>query len=203
MDMFDYIFQISGLISLDNMCLTSERKRVVDVELNNRIDLWREVYQRIEVRDDWISLHEFSALPVEPHSREKRLILYMLFLFDDFSKMDIEPFNRRHSHLIVRAPTFDWEKLPVELHFLSIPAERFGGIQFPAEVTECLEHLTTETKDEFGLLVKQINANPGAVDRFLDEYRMTEHVEARLVYFLWSLLAQYEDSLNKQIDKSH
>lgn len=191
---FKYVLDRIVGLNLDDMYLISERRRVANEELAQRTQLWRDVYAEIESRDDWKEFYRWLKSLSDEYLSEMQLCRAMLFLFNEFSTMNVSPFNRRDTHFITDPPQFDWSKLPDELHFLVKPAEQYGGIQFPAEVAKCLNELTEEEERKFNRLIVEIEKRPGQIDRFLDKYRMTEHPEARHVYFLWSLLAQYADS---------
>lgn len=192
--LFEHVVALIGQLNLDGMYLVRERRATAQKEFAARSSLWLDVHKRIENNDAWEAFLSWSSVLDDSRKRERQLCRNVLFLFDEFSKMDVPPFNQRKSHFIEVKPKFDWSKLSSELQFLAEPAERYGAVQFPNEVTTFLEKITIEQQIEFDRLIKQLNEYSESVEHFLDQFRMTKHPEARHVYFLWNLLAHYADS---------
>jgi hypothetical protein len=87
------------------------------------------------------------------------------------------------------AEGFDWTKLPAELRYLAGPAEVYGPLQFDDPIYDFLRHrMTAEERDELRALSRRFGQDWEAINRWLDEYPMTIHPEARLVYFTGYLL---------------
>ncbi len=88
------------------------------------------------------------------------------------------------------ADALDWSKLPPPLKYLARPAEVYGGLQFDDPIYEFLrERMTAEEQAELRSLSQRYGQDCGAINRWLDEFSMTVHPEARLVYFTGHLLS--------------
>jgi hypothetical protein len=91
--------------------------------------------------------------------------------------------------------SLDWEKLPLNLRHFAKFAEKYGHYQFEDKIYEFLGHMSKKEESELAMLLRsywipeetQINA-------WLSEYSITEHIEARHVYFLGHLLALGSDA---------
>lgn len=115
----------------------------------------------------------------------------LLFLFAQLAELDIEPFNDWAVCLEEKKDTelLDWSKLPPSLRYLAEPAERYGRIQFDDRIDEFLqEQMTPDEKVELQALVQRYEQDWKPINQWLNEFRMTEHSEARLVYFTGHLL---------------
>ena len=120
----------------------------------------------------------------------------LLCLFAQLGKLDIAPFNDG-----VVGPTetktaekLDWSKLPSSLRYLAGPAEVYGSLQFDDRIYEFLqERMTADEQAELRALSQRYGQDSEAIDRWLDEFRMTKHPEARLVYFTGCLLGTGAD----------
>ena len=83
----------------------------------------------------------------------------------------------------------DWSKLPPKLAYLASPAENYGGYQFDDRIYEFLRQMSDSQRIELSALNDRMAQDERIINGWLDEYPMTEHAEARLVYFLGHLLA--------------
>jgi hypothetical protein len=120
----------------------------------------------------------------------------LLCLFAQLGKLGIPPF----SDGVVcpeekqTAETLDWSKLPASLQYLARPAEIYGRLQFDDPIYEFLpERMTTNEQAELRALSQRYGQDWEAIDRWLDEVPMTDHPEARLVYFTGHLLGTGAD----------
>ena len=78
----------------------------------------------------------------------------------------------------------DWNKLPPELRYLAASAEVYGSLQFDDPVYDFLQHrMTPQEQVELKALSQKYECDGDAIDQWLDQYPMTIHAEARLVYF--------------------
>jgi hypothetical protein len=94
----------------------------------------------------------------------------------------------------VEVETLDWSKLPPSLSYLAGPAERYGRLQFDDPIYKFLqERMTPDEQTELRALNERYRKDWEAIDRWLDEFRMTKHPEARLVYFTGCLLGTGAD----------
>src|SRR5688500_14625581 len=88
----------------------------------------------------------------------------------------------------------EWTKLPIKLRYLAAAAEEFGIYQFEDKIFRFLNGADARTKKELRLLVERIIPDEPAINTWLDEYNITQHREAQLVYFLMHLLALGNDA---------
>lgn len=188
-------------VDITVMRLPDERVPVIDREETERLDEWRQVYERVESRNDWKRLFCWTQDFGAPDKPERTQCFLMLILFREFSRRGISPFTKYDDYFMEDPPPLDWSKLPSNLSFLISAAERYGEIQFPADVEKCLENITPPVRQEFDLLIAEIERRPGAIDGFLNKYKMTQHPEAARVYFLWCLLAHYVDRFRPRSKK--
>jgi hypothetical protein len=115
----------------------------------------------------------------------------LLCLFAQLGKLGIAPFNDGIVGPQERktAEALDWNKLPPPLRYLAGPAEVYGGLQFEDRICEFLqERMTAEEQAELRALNQRYTKDWEAINGWLDEFRMTKHSEARLVYFTGHLL---------------
>lgn len=114
----------------------------------------------------------------------------LLCLFQQLGRLGIAPFCDGLVRPQKAKETLDWSKLPSSLSYLAGPAERYGRLQFDDPVYEFLQDLMTPAEQlELRALNQRWLQDEKAIDAWLDEFRMTEHPEARLVYFTGYLLA--------------
>jgi hypothetical protein len=92
------------------------------------------------------------------------------------------------------AKKLDWSKLPPTLAYLVGPAEKYGHYQFEDRIFEFLRGMSEPDKQELTVLVQRTIPDNDEIDRWLDEYSMTKHREAALVYFFQHLLALGNDA---------
>jgi hypothetical protein len=92
------------------------------------------------------------------------------------------------------AEALNWNKLPLALRYLAGPAEVYGGYQFDDPIYEFLQkRMTREEQAELRELSRRMGQDWETIDRWLDEYPMTVHAEARLVYFTGHLVGTAAD----------
>ncbi len=116
----------------------------------------------------------------------------LLCLFAQLGRLGIAPFD--DGVVCPQEPeepeTLDWSKLPSSLRYLAGPAERFGRLQFDDPIFEFLqEQMTVDEQAELSALSRRYEQDSQAINHWLDEFSMTEHREAALVYFTGYLLA--------------
>jgi len=114
----------------------------------------------------------------------------LLCLFAQLGDLGIHPFDDGAVRPMEAPPEeLDWNKLPGPLRYLAGPAERYGRLQFDDPIYEFLrEQMTPEERAELRSLNRRYKRDWDAINRWLDEYPMTKHPEARLVYFTGCLL---------------
>ncbi len=88
----------------------------------------------------------------------------------------------------------DWNKLPRNLGYLAEPAEKYGHHQFEEKIFNFLRSMSESEKAQLNALLRRSMSDGAEIDAWLDRYRITEHPEARLVYFLGHLLALGNDA---------
>jgi len=112
-------------------------------------------------------------------------------LFAQLGKLDISPFNDGAvgPQETKTAEILDWSKLPPSLQYFAGPAEVYGRLQFEDRIYEFLEErMAADEQAGLRALNRRYKQDSEAIDRWLDTFSMTDHPEARLVYFTVSLL---------------
>ena len=120
----------------------------------------------------------------------------LLCLFAQLGSLGIAPFNDGAvcPQEVKQTAPLDWSKLPPSLRYLAGPAEVYGGLQFDDPIYEFLQkRMTADERAELDALSKRYGQDWEAISRWLDEYPMTDHPEARLVYFTGHLLGTGAD----------
>jgi len=113
----------------------------------------------------------------------------LLCLFAQLGELGIAPFNDGTVRPMEFPVALDWSKLPASLRYLAGYAEVYGGYQFDDKILDFLEcRMTADERAELQELNRRYQQDWAAIDRWLDEYRMTEHPEAARVYFTGYLL---------------
>lgn len=115
----------------------------------------------------------------------------LLFLFDQLAELGIEPFTEWAVCIeeSEEAETFDWSKLPASLRYLAEPAERYGRLQLDERIDEFLQsQMTSDEHVELQALMVRYEQDWKLISKWLNVFRMTEHPEARVVYFTGHLL---------------
>ncbi|OWK38521.1 hypothetical protein [Fimbriiglobus ruber] len=119
----------------------------------------------------------------------------LLHLFSQLADLGVAPFNDG----LVRPeaapkPPLDWSKLPPPLRYLAGPAEVYGELQFESRIYEFLEkRMTEDERSELRELSRRYDRDGEAINRWLDAFSITDHPEARLVYFTGHLLGTGAD----------
>jgi hypothetical protein len=90
--------------------------------------------------------------------------------------------------------SLDWSKLPAGLEWLAELAERYGHLQFDDPIYAFLRGATPKEREELRKLIERWNAFHPQIEAWLDEYNITKHTEARLVYFTGHMLGTGVDS---------
>lgn len=95
----------------------------------------------------------------------------------------------------MKSEELDWAKLPPELNYLSTLAVKYGHYQFDDAIDDYLFNQVTKSDLlELRDLRDQMWRDFDAIETWLDEYNMTKHPEARLVYFTRCLIGTADDS---------
>ena len=115
----------------------------------------------------------------------------LLCLFEQLAEIGVAPFTDRTVGVQEPPqPPLDWIKLPPHLRYLAGPAEVYGAIQFENKIYKFLkERMTPDERDELRALRQRYAQDGDAIDQWLDEFSMSVHREAALVYFTGNLLA--------------
>ncbi len=121
------------------------------------------------------------------------LVYGLLCLFKQLSDIGVEPFTDGTVRPMEFRAELDWSKLPPALRDLSGSAEVYGAYQFDDRIWDFLENMTEDERVELRALDERMSRDWDAIERWLDDYRMTEHREAALVYFTAHLLALAND----------
>jgi hypothetical protein len=87
------------------------------------------------------------------------------------------------------APELEWSKLPKEISYLASPAEKYGVYQFEEKIYTFLRGMSEDDRRELKALLGRIIKDDTPINAWLDEYEITNHREAALVYFMNHLIA--------------
>ncbi len=81
-------------------------------------------------------------------------------------------------------------ELPGELSYLVEPALEYGRFQFDEHIFNFLDTATPEQMEELASVAERVRLNDHypAVNRFLDQYPITDHEQASCLYFLFGVL---------------
>jgi hypothetical protein len=110
----------------------------------------------------------------------------LLSLFAQLGRLGIPPFSDGvvGPEKKKTAKALDWSKLPSALRYLAGPAEIYGKLQFDDPIYEFLQkRMTVSEQAELRTLNQRYRQDEEAINRWLDEFPMTDHPEACLVYF--------------------
>lgn len=119
----------------------------------------------------------------------------LMVLFEQLGELNIVPFNDGKVRLITFEEERDWTKLPALLQYLVEPAEKYGKIQFEIQIFEFLDNrMTPEEKLELQALSVRWKQDCKSINKWLDEFNITNNPEARLVYFTGLLIGLALDS---------
>ncbi len=134
-------------------------------------------------------LHEQSKKKEKTCPTETTWLVYgLLCLFDQLGELGIDPFTDGTVRPMEFRPELDWSKLPPALRDLAGSAEVFGEYQFDDRIWEFLETMTEEERVELRALNERMSRDWDALERWLNDYRITEHREAALIYFTMHLI---------------
>jgi hypothetical protein len=141
--------------------------------------------------NEWIHSNSREKVPAETSSP----IFGLLCLFRQLGELGIQPFNDESVRYKEAPKTLDWNKLPESLRYLAGWAEVYGAYQFEGKILDFLQsRMTADERTELQGLSERYGQDDDAINRWLDEYAMTEHPEAGLVYFTGHLLALGKDA---------
>jgi hypothetical protein len=115
--------------------------------------------------------------------------------FDLLTKEGVEPFVSSGLHMGQPERDLDWSKLPQDLAYAREPAEKYGGYQFDAKVQEFFENASDQQLKElreFTAKVRRQNDEP-KFKEWIRSFRMTDHPESALVYFLFGLCKRLDE----------
>lgn len=144
-----------------------------------------ETYELIVAKGHTERLSEWATeIKNDEYCEDRRHALMLLFLFKDLADRSIVPFTSRLVRIFEKAVALDWTKLPDGLHFLIDPAVRYRAMRFIEAIEAFMANVPQEELDGLRVLQQEIEKNQQMIDRFLDQYDMTVHKEAELVYFL-------------------
>ncbi|MCO6047840.1 hypothetical protein NG895_28375 [Aeoliella sp. ICT_H6.2] len=116
-----------------------------------------------------------------------RLLLVMDYLYEQ-SK---EPFSSQRLQLLSRNRKPNWDHLPEKLAFLKDPAIKYGKYQFDDERYDFVESMTAEQREELVAVRAALGKEESLyklLDDWFDEYSITDHEEAALIYFMFGVL---------------
>lgn len=165
---------------------------------DEEIEPLRQLYREISVKghgpliNSWHQNHSCKGI-CPPETTWP--VYGLLCLFDQLGRLGIAPF----SDGVVRPQekkneNLDWSKLPSSLRYLAGPAEVYGELQFEGRILDFLrERMTSDEQAELRALSHRYEKDAEAINRWLDEFPMTEHREAALVYFTGCLLGTGAD----------
>jgi hypothetical protein len=183
--MFDYLLPIAEKYAPDEFQIKDRQQPIIDRLDQTSLTELANAYKEIQRREDVIALSDFATERNKDETQRRMFLL--LCLFEKLADRNIPPFDTRRVKFVERPPKFDWSKLPQELSYLIVPAEKYGKYQFPLDLGDFLGRMSPE--EEVGLLALKVRTDSDfAIDNFLTQYPKTEHLESRYIYFLLNLL---------------
>ena len=186
---FPYLAGFAKIYGKDDVQIKHLQEEIIRALSKKDLDNLALAYQQIIDHKDQRAISEWINDKVEDGlTKEGREALLLLFLLSGLSRQGIVPFCLE-SVFSKDERILDWQKLPEDLWYLASPAERYGVIQFDAEIDEFADAMDERARAELQAIAARVDRNEKQIDGFLDEYSMTEHREAKLVYFLTYLIA--------------
>jgi hypothetical protein len=163
----------------------------------NDIEPLRKLYMEISAKGHCALINSWHHDSWRTSPPETTWPIYgLLCLFEQLGKLGFTPFNDGVVCPQERKTTeaLDWSKLPPSLRYLAGPAEVYGSLQFDDRIAEFLqERMTADEQAELRALSHLYGRDWEAINHWLDEFPMTDHPEARLVYFTGYLLSAGTD----------
>jgi hypothetical protein len=186
---FDYLAATAAKYGVEDVLLRHQCEALVDSYTRNDLADLAAAYREIERREDNLPLAEWVKERSEDGLQSERRKVYLLFpIFFVLGQRGIAPFSSGRVQLTRVPKPLDWSKLPAELQYLAKPAEKYGRYQFHDEIVKFLRILTDEQFAELVAVKKRAGRDGAKIDAFLKEFRMTEHREAELVYFMFGVI---------------
>jgi hypothetical protein len=155
------------------------------------------VYEKLLMQDELNGLWNWLERASQGSEFERGAAWYIggiLMVFSDLAENDVSPFSRKRiSPSRPKAPLQGIGvliHLPDTLSYLIGPAMKYGRYQFENQMSQFLEHATSDELEELAIIAERVLVNDHypEVNRFLDRYRITEHEEAANLYFLFNVL---------------
>ncbi len=191
---FEYLAIAAAKYGIDEVQVRHRQQEILDNLTADDITELARIYQEIEHRGDSLALSKWILDRRDDSlARERRQALMLLFLFRGLAERGIAPFSSKTVQLQEEVVPLDWTKLPPELRYLVEPAEKYGKYQFPEEVDAFINTMTSSQLDELLEIDRRSLTDETKIEDFLNSYRMTDHKEAELIYFLFHLIATIKD----------
>jgi hypothetical protein len=152
--------------------------------------LLKELYNSLSTEDnaeilDWIQ----NSICEKCGSSEYKHVWYLLLFIEILADRTVLPFVSGKLHRLSNAPPdLNWLKLPSEFHYVISAANKFGTIQFEEQI-DCFARYATKVElSELSSVAMQTRCDMPDLVEWMTKHSLVEHPEARLLYFLLSLL---------------
>lgn len=186
---FPYLIPVAAKYGKNDVQVRHLQEKIIDALEAHELSELAAVYRELERREDSYPLSRWIDEKCDDAIHgDRRKAMMLVFLFEGLARRGIEPFARRTAGYIEKHVVLNWAKLPPELAYLAEPAEKYGKHQFHEQIVAFLERMTEEEYEELRLVNSRTINDSDKIDAFLDRYRLSEHKEAALVYFLIGLL---------------
>jgi hypothetical protein len=193
-DSFRYLRSTASRFGVDDAQIAKNRAEMMDNYTAQDLSELESAYREIDRRGDANALADWilDASPRIRKSKAWRSLFILTRIFGDLADRAIEPFVSRRV-LLFDAPTvLDWTKLPVELRYLSGPAETYGIFQFEDDVERAAAKVSRKEKNELAEVARGAKRDLGRIMKWMDRFRMTKYKEAELIHFLLLFLRRLE-----------
>lgn len=187
---FPYLARFAKTYGKDDVQIKHLQEEIIRALSKKDLDNLAQAYQQIVDHKDQRAISKWINDKVEDGlTKERRETLLLLFLLSGLSRQGIVPFCLESVFPEKDEEKLEWQKLPEDLRYLTSPAERYSVIQFDDDIDEFADSMDERARAELQAIAPIVDRDEKKIDAFLDEYRMTEHREANLVYFLTYLIA--------------
>jgi hypothetical protein len=186
---FAYVASVAAKYGIDKIRWKHKCEAFVDSMSADELAELAEIYHEMERREDALPISRWIKEKVDDGlTCERKQMTNLFALFYGLAVQGIAPFSSQRVGYTEVAKPLDWSKLPKDLNYLEAPAKKYGVYQFADHVEAFWRRATPGEVAELEELNKRTLRDSDKITLFLRQFRITEHREAALVYFLIGLL---------------
>jgi len=169
------------------------------------------VHEKVLAQGDLESLWDWLEEAQHGSESEKKAAWYVggiLMVCSDLAESGVTPFSREQISPCRPKPPVQGigvlAQLPGDLSYLIAPAMKYGRYHFEQEMFQFLEHATSDEMEELAMIAERVllNDHYAEVNRFLDQYAITDYPEAANLYFLFGVLDYADLQFDRAPDSS-